>query len=238
MLGASFKRIQFTPDTSPAELTGGQRERGDSLHAPASCSRTSCSPTRSTAPRRGRRPRCSRRCRSGRSRSRGDHRLPDPFLVIATQNPYEHMGVYALPESQLDRFLKIKLEYADEDSEIEMLDLPHNGLAPTCSARCGRCSASSGSTRRGTSSTRRICRRRSRATSWRSGARRASCPASSSGRAHAGSSPRERVEATPGSTGETVHVEDVREIAPYVLRTASSSKTGTTPGGGGVATSA
>jgi MoxR-like ATPase len=59
------------------------------------------------------------------------HKLPDPFLVIATQNPYEHRDVFELPESQLDRFLfKIVLEYADAQSEYEMLDLPHKGVAP------------------------------------------------------------------------------------------------------------
>jgi MoxR-like ATPase len=59
------------------------------------------------------------------------HRLPDPFLVIATQNPYEHRDVYELPESQLDRFLfKVTLDYSDANSEYEMLDLPHKGIAP------------------------------------------------------------------------------------------------------------
>ncbi|HEU5491101.1 MAG TPA: MoxR family ATPase, partial [Gaiellaceae bacterium] len=59
------------------------------------------------------------------------HKLPDPFLVIATQNPYEHRDVFELPESQLDRFLfKIVLDYADAQSEYEMLDLPHKGVAP------------------------------------------------------------------------------------------------------------
>ena len=59
------------------------------------------------------------------------HKLPDPFLVIATQNPYEHEGVFALPEGQLDRFLfKIELDYADADSELAMLNLPHKGIAP------------------------------------------------------------------------------------------------------------
>jgi MoxR-like ATPase len=59
------------------------------------------------------------------------HQLPDPFLVIATQNPYEHEGIFPLPESQLDRFLfKIILDYADEESEIDMLRLPHTGVTP------------------------------------------------------------------------------------------------------------
>jgi MoxR-like ATPase len=59
------------------------------------------------------------------------HKLPDPFLVIATQNPFEHEGVYPLPEGQLDRFLfKIELDYADAESELSMLNLPHKGIAP------------------------------------------------------------------------------------------------------------
>jgi MoxR-like ATPase len=59
------------------------------------------------------------------------HKLPDPFLVIATQNPYEHEGVYPLPESQLDRFLfKLPLDYCDAEAELSMLNLPHNGIAP------------------------------------------------------------------------------------------------------------
>ena len=59
------------------------------------------------------------------------HRLPDPFLVIATQNPYEHEGIFPLPESQLDRFLfKINLDYCDVESEVEMLRLPHTGVTP------------------------------------------------------------------------------------------------------------
>jgi MoxR-like ATPase len=59
------------------------------------------------------------------------HKLPDPFLVIATQNPHEHEGVFPLPEGQLDRFLfKIELDYADAESELSMLNLPHKGIAP------------------------------------------------------------------------------------------------------------
>ncbi len=51
------------------------------------------------------------------------HQLPSPFMVIATQNPIEHEGTYALPESQLDRFLlRIRMGYPDRAAEIEMLD--------------------------------------------------------------------------------------------------------------------
>ena len=57
--------------------------------------------------------------------------LPDPFLVIGTQNPFEQEGVFPLAESQLDRFLfKVLVDYCDEQYEVEMLSLPHAGVKP------------------------------------------------------------------------------------------------------------
>ena len=51
------------------------------------------------------------------------HLLPSPFLVIGTQNPIEHEGTYPLPESQLDRFLlRIRMGYPDRHAELEMLE--------------------------------------------------------------------------------------------------------------------
>ncbi|WP_297467971.1 MoxR family ATPase [Thermococcus sp.] len=50
------------------------------------------------------------------------HRLPEPFMVIATMNPLEHEGVYALPEAQLDRFmLKIEMGFPSKEEEIRLL---------------------------------------------------------------------------------------------------------------------
>ncbi len=50
--------------------------------------------------------------------------LPDPFWVLATQNPIEHEGTYPLPEAQLDRFLmKLHVHYPDRSAELAMLDL-------------------------------------------------------------------------------------------------------------------
>ena len=55
--------------------------------------------------------------------------LPDPFMVIATQNPVEYEGTYPLPEAQLDRFLaKIYVGYPERDSEQEVLARHHRGL--------------------------------------------------------------------------------------------------------------
>lgn len=57
------------------------------------------------------------------------HRLPDPFLVIATQNPVEMDGTYPLPEAQLDRFLfKIKVGYLETAQEVEVLRRYHQGF--------------------------------------------------------------------------------------------------------------
>jgi MoxR-like ATPase len=57
--------------------------------------------------------------------------LPQPFIVVATQNPIEYEGTYPLPEAQLDRFLmKVIVGYPSESAETEMLDLPRSGLAP------------------------------------------------------------------------------------------------------------
>lgn len=56
----------------------------------------------------------------------GEHtfKLPDPFLVLATQNPIEQEGTYALPEAQVDRFLmKVRLTYPSFDEEVEIIDL-------------------------------------------------------------------------------------------------------------------
>jgi MoxR-like ATPase len=58
--------------------------------------------------------------------------LPEPFMVIATQNPSEHHGAYPLPESQLDRFLmRIGIGYPDAESERRIISQPdrHHGIA-------------------------------------------------------------------------------------------------------------
>ena len=57
--------------------------------------------------------------------------LPEPFVVVATQNPVEYEGTYPLPEAQLDRFLfKLQVAYPDADQEQEILARHHAGLDP------------------------------------------------------------------------------------------------------------
>src|SRR5687768_16004377 len=133
MFGATFKRIQFTPDTTPAELMGVNTIRaGEHVFLPGAvftnvllADEINRTPPRTQAalfePMQERQVTVDGKV----------HKLPYPFLVIATQNPYEHSGVFELPESQLDRFLfKINLEYADAQYEFAMLNLPHNVIAP------------------------------------------------------------------------------------------------------------
>jgi len=133
MLGASFKRIQFTPDTTPVELNGQNVVKaGEQVFVPGAvftnvllADEINRTPPRTQAalfePMQERQVTVDGRA----------FKLPDPFLVIATQNPHEHEGVFPLPEGQLDRFLfKIELDYADAESELSMLNLPHNGIAP------------------------------------------------------------------------------------------------------------
>jgi MoxR-like ATPase len=56
------------------------------------------------------------------------HALPDPFLVIATQNPVESAGTYPLPEAQLDRFLmRTSMGYPDHDAEVAVVTAHHEG---------------------------------------------------------------------------------------------------------------
>jgi MoxR-like ATPase len=133
MLGAKFERIQFTPDTAPAELVGVNVVRGGELTFMPGVVFTNvllADEINRTPPRTQAALLEAMQERQVTLEGKA-HRLPDPFLVIATQNPFEHRDVYELPESQLDRFLfKIRLDFADPESEYEMLELPHRGIAP------------------------------------------------------------------------------------------------------------
>ena len=118
------KRIQFTPDLMPGDVTGSlvydartrrvRVPRGPGLHQPAAGRRDQPD----AAEDAGRAARGA--WRSARSRWRARPRpLPEPFLVAATQNPVEYEGTYPLPEAQLDRFLlKLTVPLPGRDEEI------------------------------------------------------------------------------------------------------------------------
>jgi MoxR-like ATPase len=133
VLGANFQRVQFTPDTTPTELIGTLEVRGSELFLERGAIFTNvllADEINRTPPRvqAGLLEAMQERHVTLRGRT---YFIDPPFFVMATQNPYEHEGVFPITESQLDRFLvKIELEYGDEDSEVRTLDLPHRGVIP------------------------------------------------------------------------------------------------------------
>jgi MoxR-like ATPase len=133
VLGAKFQRVQFTPDTTATDLIGtvvmrsGEvfLERGALFTNVLLADEINRTPPRVQAALLEA---MQERHVSVKGRT---FFIDPPFFVMATQNPYEHEGVYAITESQLDRFIfKLDLEYGSEDSEVEMLSLPHRGVIP------------------------------------------------------------------------------------------------------------
>ena len=133
ILGIQFRRIQFTPDTTPDQITGFNiMKMGEQVFMPGAVFTNVllADEINRTQPRTQAALLEAMQERTVTVEGR-THRLPDPFLVIATQNPYEHEGIFPLPESQLDRFLfKINLDYCNMAEEIEMVRLPHAGITP------------------------------------------------------------------------------------------------------------
>jgi MoxR-like ATPase len=133
VLGADFQRVQFTPDTTPSELIGTMEMHGGELVLDRGAIFTNvllADEINRTPPRvqAGLLEAMQERHVTLRGRT---YFIDPPFFVMATQNPYEHEGVFPITESQLDRFLiKVDLRYGDEGSELRTLDLPHRGVIP------------------------------------------------------------------------------------------------------------
>src|ERR1700756_1479435 len=133
VLGANFQRVQFTPDTTPNELVGTMELRGNELFLERGAIFTNvllADEINRTPPRvqAGLLEAMQERHVTLRGRT---YFIDPPFFVMATQNPYEHEGVFPITESQLDRFLvKVDLEYGDENAELSTLELPHRGVIP------------------------------------------------------------------------------------------------------------
>ncbi len=126
-LNASFSRVQFTPDLLPADITGtiiynmhtGQftQKRGPLFANLVLADEVNRAPAKVQS--------ALLEAMQERQITIGDstHQLPDPFLVLATQNPIEQEGTFPLPEAQLDRFmLLIKVGYPTAADERVMLD--------------------------------------------------------------------------------------------------------------------
>ncbi|WP_435021031.1 AAA family ATPase [Tundrisphaera sp. TA3] len=126
------RRVQFTPDLLPSDLTGTQIYRPntgtfDVRHGPI-VTNVLLADEINRAPAKVQSA-LLEAMQEGRV-TVGDQPvdLPDPFWVLATQNPIEHEGTYPLPEAQLDRFLmKLTVGYPDRDAELAMLDLAGPG---------------------------------------------------------------------------------------------------------------
>ena len=139
-LGMSFRRVQFTPDMLPSDLTGTMTLRPSATARDAQELAFRAGPVFThvlLADEINRTPPKTQAALLEAMQERqvsvdGEARpLPDPFLVIATQNPIEYEGTYPLPEAQLDRFLvKIDVGYPDEADEVAMLRLAHHGVMP------------------------------------------------------------------------------------------------------------
>jgi MoxR-like ATPase len=129
-IGASFKRIQFTPDLLPSDVTGvsifsPQTSRFEFRPGPLFAQMVLADEINRATPK----------TQSALLEAMEEaqvtvdgvtHLLPDPFVVLATENPIDYEGTFPLPEAQLDRFLlRLSMGYPGRAGEIEMLDRQH-----------------------------------------------------------------------------------------------------------------
>lgn len=125
-LGGGFSRVQFTSDMLPADLVGAmvlEPVGGSLVFRPG--------PIFTNVVLADEINRCTPKTQSALLEAMNErrvsvdgcsHELPVPFMVIATQNPHEYTGTFALPESQLDRFLvRLSMGYPDREAEREVL---------------------------------------------------------------------------------------------------------------------
>ncbi|MEM8678565.1 MAG: AAA family ATPase, partial [Planctomycetota bacterium] len=125
-LDADFSRIQFTPDLLPSDIVGSsvfdaqtsefRFHRGPVFTNILLADEINRTPPRTQAA-------LLEAMSEGQATADGtSYELPQPFLVIATQNPFEFEGTYPLPESQLDRFLlRVSMGYPDRMQEARIL---------------------------------------------------------------------------------------------------------------------
>src|SRR6059036_2853041 len=130
ILHLSFKRIQFTPDLMPADITGTDILQDDPdtgrrkfvfLHGPIFANMILADEINRTPPKTQA---ALLEAMQEHHVTAGSHtyRLPEPFFVLATQNPIEQEGTYPLPEAQLDRFMfNISVSYPSRAEELQIM---------------------------------------------------------------------------------------------------------------------
>ncbi len=133
-LGLTFNRIQFTPDLMPSDITGSeildQQRQMQFLRGPVFAGIVLADEINRTPPK----------TQAALLEAMQEHRvtiggktypLPDPFFVLATQNPIEQEGTYPLPEAQLDRFMfNIRLDYPSFQEEVDIVRRTTAGAMP------------------------------------------------------------------------------------------------------------
>ena len=133
-LGLTFSRIQFTPDLMPSDITGSEildRERQmQFVKGPVFAGIVLADEINRTPPK----------TQAALLEAMQEHRvtiagktypLPEPFFVLATQNPIEQEGTYPLPEAQLDRFMfNVRLDYPSFDEEVDIVRRTTGGSTP------------------------------------------------------------------------------------------------------------
>ncbi len=138
-LSLSFNRIQFTPDLMPADITGTEVIQEDKssgsrefkfLEGPVFANVVLADEVNRTPPKTQAallEAMQEHQVTAGGKR----HRLPEPFFVLATQNPIEQEGTYPLPEAQLDRFMfEVFVDYPEEEEEFEIVRQTTSDLKP------------------------------------------------------------------------------------------------------------
>ncbi|MFW6132274.1 MAG: AAA family ATPase [Planctomycetota bacterium] len=130
VLDLTFKRIQFTPDLMPSDITGTDVLEEDHttgkrvfrfVHGPLFANMILADEINRTPPKTQA---ALLQAMQERRVTVGErtYDLPDPFFVLATQNPIEQEGTYPLPEAQLDRFMfNISVDYPDSDEELQIM---------------------------------------------------------------------------------------------------------------------
>jgi len=147
-LDLEFSRVQFTPDLMPSDITGTEVIEEDKasgtrslrfVRGPIFANVVLADEINRTPPKTQAallEAMQERQVTAGGSR----HALPEPFFVLATQNPLEQEGTYPLPEAQLDRFmLQIQVGYPSEEEELEVIrrsaDMDEASVTPVVDAR-------------------------------------------------------------------------------------------------------
>ena len=142
-LGLDFRRVQFTPDMLPSDLSGTVTLRFDPTHSGAGgrqdlafrpgpiFTNVLLADEINRTPPKTQAALLEAMQEAQVSVDGVSHQLPQPFLVVATQNPIEYEGTYPLPEAQLDRFLlKVDVGYPSAAEEEAILRLGRRGVAP------------------------------------------------------------------------------------------------------------